>query len=77
MLVLARKVGQSIVVNDNVEILIIEVRGDQVRLGIEAPRSIPVHRKELFEQIRAENLKAAAEADVEAATRALGDIQQP
>jgi len=77
MLVLARKVGQSIVVNDNVEILIIEVRGDQVRLGIEAPRSIPVHRKELFEQIRAENLKAAAETDVEATTQALGDIQQP
>lgn len=77
MLVLARKVGQSIVVNDNVEILIIEVRGDQVRLGIEAPRSIPVHRKELFEQIRAENLKAAAEADVDAATQALGDIEQP
>jgi len=77
MLVLARKVGQSIIVNDNVEILVIEVRGEQVRLGIEAPRSIPVHRKELFEQIRAENIRAAGEADVEAATRALDEIQQP
>lgn len=76
MLVLARKVGQSIVINDNVEILVIEVRGDQVRLGIEAPRSIPVHRKELLEQIRAENVRAAGEIDVEAATRALGEIQQ-
>ncbi|NLN79473.1 MAG: carbon storage regulator CsrA [Armatimonadetes bacterium] len=74
MLVLARKVGQSIVVNDNVEILVIEVRGDQVRLGIEAPRSIPVHRKELLEQIRAENLRASAEADIETANRALGDL---
>lgn len=76
MLVLARKVGQSIVINDNVEILVIEVRGDQVRLGIEAPRSIPVHRKELLEQIRAENIRAAGETDVEAAARALGDIAQ-
>lgn len=78
MLVLARKVGQSIVVNDNVEILIIEVRGDQVRLGIEAPRSIPVHRKELLEQIRAENLRAAAaEVDMDIAAQTLGEIQNP
>ena len=78
MLVLARKVGQSIVVNDNVEILIIEVRGDQVRLGIEAPRSIPVHRKELLEQIRAENLRAATtEVDMDVAAQRLGEIQNP
>lgn len=75
MLVLARKVGQSIVVNDNVEILVIEVRGDQVRLGIEAPKSIPVHRKELLEQIRAENKRAAEEADIDVATRALDELQ--
>ena len=76
MLVLARKVGQSIVVNDNVEILIIEVRGDQVRLGIEAPRSIPVHRKELLEQIRAENLRAAtAEVDMDIAAKTLDEVQ--
>lgn len=73
MLVLARKVGQSIVISDNIEILVIEVRGDQVRLGIEAPRSIPVHRKELLEQIRAENLEAAAQTDVEVARQALGE----
>ncbi|MCL5407001.1 MAG: carbon storage regulator CsrA [Patescibacteria group bacterium] len=58
MLVLARKTGQSIVINDNVEILVIEIRGDQVRLGIDAPRDIPVHRKELLEQIEAENARA-------------------
>ncbi len=75
MLVLARKVGQSIVVNDNVEILVIEVRGDQVRLGIEAPKSIPVHRKELLEQIRAENKRAAEQADIDVATRALDELQ--
>ena len=61
MLVLARKVGQSIVISDNIELLVIEVRGDQVRLGINAPKSIPVHRKELYEQIKAENARAALE----------------
>ena len=73
MLVLARKVGQSIVINDNIKILVIEVRGDQVRLGIEAPRSIPVHRSELLEQIRAENVQAAGQTDVEVASQALGE----
>ncbi len=66
MLVLARKVGQSIVIGDNVELMVIEVRGDQVRLGISAPKTIPVHRKELLEQIRQENLMAAGDVDVDA-----------
>jgi len=74
MLVLARKVGQSIVINDNVEVLVIEVRGDQVRLGIEAPRTIPVHRKELLEQIRAQNVNAASDSNPEAVAKALNDL---
>lgn len=74
MLVLARKVGQSIVIDDQIELLVIEVRGDQVRLGIEAPRSIPVHRKELLEQIRAENLKAAGETDTDTISKVMGDF---
>lgn len=61
MLVLARKVGQSIVIGDCIELTIIEVRGEQVRIGIEAPRSIAVHRKELLEQIKAENIRAATQ----------------
>jgi carbon storage regulator len=73
MLVLARKVGQSIIINDNIELLVIEVRGDQVRLGIDAPKSIPVHRKELLEQIRAENVKAASESNVDSVSKALGE----
>ena len=71
MLVLARKVGQSIVISDNIELLVIEVRGNQVRLGIEAPRSIPVHRKELLEKIRSENVKAVAGSDVDKVTDAM------
>ncbi len=62
MLILARKVGQKIVIGDDVELTVVEVRGDQVRLGITAPRSIAVHRKELLEQIAAENAQAASTA---------------
>jgi carbon storage regulator len=61
MLVLARKVGQSIVIGDNIELTVIEVRGEQVRIGVQAPRSIAVHRKELLEQVRAGNMEAAAQ----------------
>jgi carbon storage regulator len=61
MLVLARKVGQSIAIGDDVMLTIIEVRGEQVRIGVDAPKSIAVHRKELLEQIRAENIRAATQ----------------
>lgn len=66
MLILARKVGQHIVIAGDIEITVVEVRGDQVRLGITAPRSIAVHRKELLEQVAAENLKAADTAQTTA-----------
>ncbi len=51
MLVLSRRRDESIIVGNNVEIRILEIRGNQVRLGIVAPRSIPVNRKEVFESI--------------------------
>lgn len=50
MLVLSRKKSESIVINDDVIITVVEVRGDKVRLGIQAPREIPVHRKEVLER---------------------------
>lgn len=59
MLVLARKRDQSIVIGDNIEVIIVDVHGDQVKLGITAPRHIPVHRKEIYEEIQRENLRAA------------------
>lgn len=59
MLVLARKHGQSIFVGDEVEITIVEVRGEVVRLGIDAPGGIPVYRKEVWERIRAEKAAGA------------------
>jgi carbon storage regulator len=60
MLVLTRKINQSIIINDQVEVVVLEVRGEQVRLGIKAPKDVPVHRKEIFDQIQDEN-KAASE----------------
>lgn len=58
MLVLTRKPDQSIMIGGEIEITILEVRGEQVRVGIRAPRSIAIHRKEIFEEIRAENRSA-------------------
>lgn len=59
MLVLTRKKDQSIVINDNIEVTILEVQGDQVRIGISAPKSVAIHRKEVFLQIAEENKKAS------------------
>jgi carbon storage regulator len=55
MLVLTRKVGQSIVIGDEIEVVVLEVRGEQVRVGIRAPKTVAVHRKEIYDQIQEEN----------------------
>lgn len=60
MLVLTRKKDQSIIINENIEITVLDVQGDQVRIGINAPRDISIHRKEVFVQISEENKKAAS-----------------
>ena len=59
MLVLTRRLNQSIRIGDDVEITVIEVRGDQVRLGVAAPRDTPVHRKEIYLQIQEESRAAS------------------
>jgi len=59
MLVLSRHRDQSIVIGENVVVTIVDIRGDKVRLGIDAPSEIPVHRREVYEAIRRENLRAA------------------
>ena len=55
MLALTRKKGEALMVNNNVEITILEVRGDQVKIGISAPKDVPIYRKELYLQIQEEN----------------------
>jgi len=59
MLVLSRQRDQSIIIGDDVVVTIVDVRGDKVRLGIEAPTEIPVHRREVYEAIQRENLRAS------------------
>jgi len=58
MLVLSRQKDESIMIGDNVEITIVDVRGDKVRLGISAPNDIPVHRREVYEAIQKEKEEA-------------------
>ena len=59
MLVLSRHRDESIMIGDDVVITVVDIRGDKVRLGIEAPTSIPVHRQEVYEAIKRENEQAA------------------
>ncbi len=58
MLALSRKKKEAIIINNNIEITILEIKGDQVKIGIEAPKSIPVYRKEVYLQIQEENKQA-------------------
>ena len=55
MLALTRKKGESLVVNNNIEITVLEIRGDQIKIGISAPKNVPVYRKEVYLQIQKEN----------------------
>lgn len=59
MLVLSRKKDQAIMIGDNIELTILEIQGDQVRIGIIAPKNVSIHRKEIFLDIQEENRKAA------------------
>ncbi len=66
MLVLSRKKDQGIVIGDNIELTIIEIQGDQVRIGIKAPKNVSIYRKEIFLEIQDENKKAASSGAVTA-----------
>jgi carbon storage regulator len=59
MLVLSRQRDETIMIGDDIEITVVDIRGDKVRLGINAPKSVPVHRKEVYLAIKCENEKAA------------------
>lgn len=71
MLALSRKQGESIVIGNNIEITVLETKGDQVKIGISAPKSVPVYRKEIYAQIQEENREAVAKLDVESLKKLL------
>jgi carbon storage regulator len=76
MLVLTRKTNQSIMIGDDIEVSVLAVSGDKVRVGITAPREVPVFRKEVYLSIQAEKVEAAASSREDVA-QALDDLSQP
>ncbi len=70
MLALSRKKNEALIINNNIEITVLEVKGDQVKIGISAPKEIPIYRKEVYMQIQEAN-KAAVDADGMDALKAL------
>ena len=64
MLALSRKKDEAVIINDDIEITIIEIKGDQVKIGISAPKSVPIYRKEVCMQIQNANKEAAQSVDI-------------
>ena len=60
MLVLARRINESIMIGDDIEVVVVDIKGDQVKLGIRAPRTVSVHRSEVYQEIKQQNKEAAA-----------------
>ena len=77
MLVLSRQRDESIMIGDDVEIIIVDVRGDKVRLGITAPKSIPVHRREIYDAIQREKIDKKEPEKESRATRQEKTGDQP
>ena len=79
MLVLSRKKNESIVINDAIVITVVEIRGDKVRLGIEAPREVPIHRSEVYAAIQANGQVAGEVASEPPSTSlpALAELTNP
>jgi carbon storage regulator len=75
VLVLSRRPGESVVIGDDVVITVLEVRGDVIRLGIQAPRSVQVHREEVYRELRRANQEAASSAEL--AEQAVTSLLRP
>lgn len=71
MLALTRKKGESLVINNNIEVTVLEIRGDQIKLGISAPKEVPVYRKEVYVQIQKENQESLQSDGLEALKKLL------
>ena len=64
MLTLSRKKGESLVINNNIEVTILDIRGDQIKIGIAAPKEVPIYRKEIYLEIQEANKKSMSLEDV-------------
>ena len=62
LLVLARKINESIMIGDDIEVVVVDIKGDQVKLGIRAPRNVAIHRTEIYQEIQEQNKQAAQSA---------------
>lgn len=72
MLALSRKKGEALIINNNIEITILEIKGEQVKLGVSAPKEVPVYRKEVYEQIQQANTEAVNTDGMEALKNLMG-----
>ncbi|MCD7724734.1 MAG: carbon storage regulator CsrA [Clostridiales bacterium] len=72
MLALSRKKNEALVINNNIEVTVLEIKGEQVKLGISAPREVPVYRKEVYVQIQASNQEAVSMDGMDALKELLG-----
>ena len=72
MLALTRKKGESLVIDNNIEITVLEIRGDQIKIGIQAPKNVPIYRKEVYLQIQKENEEAIGVDNLDALKGLLG-----
>lgn len=71
MLALSRKKNEAIIINNNIEITVLDIRGDQIKLGISAPKEVPIYRKEVYIQIQNENKNATDVAGIDALKKLL------
>jgi carbon storage regulator len=77
MLVLSRKKDESIVINNDITIVVVEIRGDKVRLGVEAPKEVPVHRQEVFDAIaRGDDVRGDDVSSAESSLLGLSDVDE-
>lgn len=72
MLALTRKKGESLVINNDIEITVLEIRGDQIKLGVSAPKEVPIYRKEVYTQIQQENRESADAQNAQALKELFG-----
>jgi carbon storage regulator len=77
MLILARRINETIVIGDDIRVSVIDIKGDQVKLGIQAPRHVKVYRQEVYEAIQEENRQAARSAAARTAAQTLPSLTRP